>query len=93
VPAGRRANVATLEGSFAVRPLDLPRPLGTVSFTQLRPTISAVLRQHARLEAAGRWSTTRQTKLLDEATCRRDDLPQPALIELTDFLPFLELPG
>jgi hypothetical protein len=93
VPAGQRANVATLEGSFAVRPLDLPRPLGTVSFTQLRPTISAVLRQHARLEAAGRWSTTRQTKLLDEATCRRDDLPQPALIELTDFLPFLELPG
>jgi hypothetical protein len=93
VPAGRRANVATLEGSFAVRPLDLPRPLGTVSFTQLRPTISAVLKQHARLEAAGRSSTARQTKLLDEATCRRDDLPQPALIELTDFLPFLELPG
>lgn len=93
VPAGQRANVATLEGSFAIRPLDLPRPLGTVSFSELRPTISAVLKQHARLEAAGRWSAARQSKLLDEATCRRDDLPQPALIELTDFLPFLELPG
>jgi hypothetical protein len=50
-----------------------------------------VLKQHARLEAAGRWSASRQSKLLDEATCRRDDLPQPALIELTDYLPFLEL--
>jgi hypothetical protein len=93
VPAGQRANVATLEGSFAVRPLDLPRPLGSVSLTELRPTISAVLKQHARLAAAERWSASRQTALLDEATCRRDDLPQPALIELTDFLPFLELPG
>ncbi len=93
VPAGQRANVATLEGSFAVRPLDLARPLGTVSFSELRPTISAVLKQHARLEAAGRWSTSRQSALLNDATCRRDDLPQPALIELTDFLPFLELPG
>jgi hypothetical protein len=93
VPAGQRANVSTLEGSFSVRPLDLPRPLGTVSFSKLRPTISAVLKQHARLEAAGRWSASRQSALLNEATCRRDDLPQPALIELTDFLPFLELPG
>jgi hypothetical protein len=93
LPAGQRANVSTLEGSFAVKPLDLPRPLGTVSFSHLRPTISAVLKQQARLEAAGRWLTARQSTLLNEATCRRDDLPQPALIALTDFLPLLELPG
>lgn len=91
VPAGRLARVSTLEGSFAVKPLDLPRPLGSVPISDVRATISAVLRQHARLDAAGRWSASRQSTLLDEATCRRDDLPQPALIELTDFLPFLEL--
>jgi hypothetical protein len=91
VPAGRRSTVATLEGSFAVRPLDFPRPLGSVPLSDVRPTISAVLRHHARLYAAGNWSASRQSALLNEATCRRDDLPQPALIELTDFLPFLAL--
>jgi hypothetical protein len=90
-PAGRLSTVATLEGSFAVKPLDFPRPLGSVPFSALRPTIAAVLKQHARLFAAGNWSASRQSALLNEATCRRDDLPQPALIELTDFLPFLEL--
>ena len=96
VPGAGRASArasSTLEGSFAIRPLDLSRPLGSVSISELRPTISAVLKQHARLEAAGRWITARQSVLLNDATCRRDDLPQPALIELTDFLPFLELPG
>jgi hypothetical protein len=91
VPAGRRSTVRTLEGSFAVRPLDFARPLGSVPFSDVRPTISAALRQQARLYAAGNWSASRQSALLDQATCRRDDLPQPALIELTDFLPFLAL--
>lgn len=91
VPAGRRSTLTTLEGSFAVRPIGLPRPLGSVPVSQLRPSIVGLLRQHARLDAAVRSSAWRQQSLLQQAICRRDDLPQPAVIELTDFLPFLEL--
>ena len=91
VPAGRRSTLTTLEGSFAVRPIGLPRPLGSVPVSQLRPSIAGLLRQHARLDAAVRSSAWRQQSLLQQAICRRDDLPQPAVIELTDFLPFLEL--
>jgi hypothetical protein len=90
-PAGRRSTLTTLEGRFAVRPIDLPRPLGSVPVSQLRPSIAGLLRQHARLDAAVRSSASRQQSLLQQAICRRDDLPQPAVIELTDFLPFLEL--
>jgi hypothetical protein len=91
VPAGRRTTLGTLDGSFAVRPIDVARPLGSVPVSQVRPSISGLLRQHARLDAAVRSSASRQQILLNQAVCRRDDLPQPAVIELTDFLPFLEL--
>jgi hypothetical protein len=91
VPVGRRAVLSTLDGRFAIRPLDAPEPLGSVPASQLRTSISAVLRQHAKLDAAVRWSASRQAALLNQATCRRDDLPQPAAIDLTLYLPFLEL--
>jgi hypothetical protein len=91
IPVGRRAVLSTLDGSFAIRPLDTPEPLGSVPASRLRSSISAVIRQHSRLDAAVRWSATRQSALLKQATCRRDDLPQPAAIDLTLYLPFLEL--
>jgi hypothetical protein len=40
-----------------------------------------------------RWSAVRQQALLAQATCRRDDLPQPGSVDLAAFLPFLGLPS
>ncbi len=91
VPTGRRATLRTLSGSFAVTPLDLSQQLAAFPLEQARPSISGVLAHHARLDAATRWSASRQSALLGQSICRRDDLPQPAATELTDYLPFLTL--
>ena len=92
-PAGRAKTVRTMAGRFAVRTLDEARPLGAVPLAQARPAISAALKQFARSDAVVNWSASRQQSLLDQATCRRDDLPVTGVIDLTDFLPFLALEG
>ena len=45
----------------------------------------------ARGEAYDRWSEDVQQRALDTAICARDDLPQPAAVELSTYLPFLRL--
>jgi hypothetical protein len=93
VPAGRATTVRTMSGRFAVRTLDEARPLGAVPLPQARAAITAALRQFARSDAVVGWSASRQESLLDEAVCRRDDLPVTGVIDLTDFVPFLALEG
>jgi hypothetical protein len=92
-PAGSAKTVRTMAGRFAVRTLDEARPLGAVPLQQARPAISAALKQFARSDAVVNWSANRQQSLLNEAVCRRDDLPVTGVIDLTDFLPFLALEG
>jgi hypothetical protein len=93
VATGARANVRSLAGVVRVRALDDARPLAAVSLPQARQAIVTVLSSYARSEAVVRWSATRQQLLLDQATCRRDDLPQPGSVDLASFLPFLALAG
>jgi hypothetical protein len=93
VATGSRATVRSLAGVVRVRALDDTRPLASLSLPQARAAIRTVLASHARSEAVVRWSALRQNALLDQATCRRDDLPQPGSVDLAAYLPFLELAG
>jgi hypothetical protein len=93
VATGSRATVRSLAGVVRVRALDDTRPLASLSLPQARAAIRTVLASHARSEAVVRWSAVRQQALLAQATCRRDDLPQPGSVDLAAYLPFLELAG
>jgi hypothetical protein len=88
---GRSVVVRTSDGSFTVKALDDALPLGAVPLGQAKPTIAAALRAFARGAAFEKWSVVRQRAALNDAICTRDDLPQPAAVDLTSYLPFLRL--
>jgi hypothetical protein len=89
--SGGARRVWTPSGFVRVTPLGNAEPLGSVPFEQARPAIAAALRAFSRGEAFERWTESRQSAALSTAICARDDLPQPAAVELTTFLPFLQL--
>jgi hypothetical protein len=91
LPTGRKARVATLLGTFAVRPLAPAQPLGALPFTSVRAAIVAALRGFERAQAFERWTIARQNVALSRTICLRDQLPQPAAIDLTQYLPFLRV--
>jgi hypothetical protein len=88
---GRKASVATLLGTFAVKPLGPAQPLGALPLATARPAIVAALRGFARAQAFERWTIARQHLVLNQTICLRDQLPQPAAIDLTQYLPFLRI--
>ncbi len=88
---GRGGRVRTTDGVFTVKTLDAALPLGAVPLGQARPAIAAALRAFARGAAYETWSIGRQRFALNNALCARDDLPQPAAVDLTSYLPFLRL--
>ncbi|MGZ8716962.1 MAG: hypothetical protein ACXWYO_07610 [Gaiellaceae bacterium] len=88
---GRSVVVRTSDGSFTVKALADALPLGAVPLGQAKPTIAAALRAFARGAAFERWSVSQQRFALNDAICARDDLPQPAAVDLTSYLPFLRL--
>ena len=90
---GRRASVRTLLGRIGVRVRSDARPLSSLPLTAARPAIATVLAASARSDAVVRWSAARQSALLDQTTCRKDDLPTVAAVDLTAYLPFLSLPA
>lgn len=89
--SGGAQTVWTPFGRLAVRPLGDASPLGAVPFAQARPAIVTALKQFSRGEAYERWTESLQSRSLATAICARDDLPQPAAIELSTYLPFLRL--
>jgi hypothetical protein len=91
IATGRRVVVRTSDGSFTVKALADALPLGAVPLGQARPTIAAALRSFARGAAFETWSVAQQRSALNDAICARDDLPQPAAVDLTSYLPFLRL--
>jgi hypothetical protein len=88
---GGTRTVWTPHGLIRVKPLGSSLPLGAVPLTQARPAIVAALRSFARGDSFERWSEKKQTEALATTICARDDLPQAAPIELTNYLPFLQL--
>jgi hypothetical protein len=88
---GKGGRVRTTTGVYTVKALDDPLPLGAVPLGQASKPIQAALRTFARGAAYDKWSISRQRFGLNDALCARDDLPQPASIDLTSYLPFLRL--
>jgi hypothetical protein len=91
IPSGRKSKVTTLLGDYTVKPSGSPVGLGSVSLSAARPAIVAALEGFERVSAFQRWTISQQNKALNEVTCRADELPQPAEVDLTDYLPFLQL--
>jgi hypothetical protein len=91
LPQGRKSNVSTLLGTFAVRPLGAAQPLGALPLSAVRPAIVSALRGFERAQSFERWTITQQSHALTRTTCVRDQLPQPAAIDLTEYLPFLRI--
>ncbi len=91
LPAGRRAVINTLAGSVRVKPLGDPLPLGSLPFASARGAIATALQSFARGQAFESWTVARQHGALDATTCLRDQLPQPAAVDLAEYLPFLRI--
>jgi hypothetical protein len=91
LPAGRKARIATLLGTFTVRPLGPAQRLGALPLSTVRPAIVAALRGFERAQSFESWTITQQNVALRRTTCLRDQLPQPAAIDLTQYLPFLRM--
>jgi hypothetical protein len=91
IATGRSVVVRTSDGSFTVKALADALPLGAVPLGQAKPTIAAALREFSRGAAFEKWSVAQQRFALNDAICARDDLPQPAAVDLTSYLPFLRL--
>jgi hypothetical protein len=88
---GGARTVWTPTGKIKVVPQGDAVALGAVPLEQARPAIVAALRSFRRGEAFERWTEGRQTAALAQTICARDQTPAPAAVELTTFLPFLQL--
>jgi hypothetical protein len=66
-------------------------PLGTFPYAQAAPAVRRALADQQRRSAFADWARRRQNQALGRLTCRFDQLPQPATVDLTDWAPFLAL--
>ncbi len=89
VPPRVKSRVETLLGAYTVRPDGAPVALGSLPVGTLRAAIVTSLESFARARAFERWTIGEQRRLLDVATCRADDLPEPAATGLAQYVPFL----
>jgi hypothetical protein len=91
LPTGKKSRLSTLLGTFAVRPLGPAQALGSLPLGTVRPAIVAALRGFERAQSFERWTIALQNHALNRTICVRDQLPQPAAIDLTEYLPFLRI--
>jgi hypothetical protein len=91
LPTRRWTSVWSAAGAVRVRPLGPPKPLASVPLTRVRPSIRAALVAQAQDARYPVWIATKQNRALWWATCWRDELPTPGRVDLTEYLPFLEL--
>lgn len=89
--SGRTSHVATLLGTYAVKPAGAAIPLGALTISAARPAIVAALEGFERVQAMQRWTISLQRIALGSTVCHDDDLPQPAEVDLAQYLPFLQL--
>ena len=88
---GEKSRLSTLLGSFAVKPLGPAQPLGALPLPTVRSAIVAALRGFERAQSFEHWTIAQQNHALNRTICLRDQLPQPAAIDLTEYLPFLRI--
>ena len=91
LPTGKSSRLSTLLGTFTVRPLAPALPLGALPVSAVRPAIVTALRGFERAQSFERWTIAQQNIALNRTICLHDQLPQPAAIDLTQYLPFLRI--
>jgi hypothetical protein len=89
IAPGAWRKVRTMRGVFEVRALDAPVALGAIPFSLARPAVVTALQELARADRYESWLLGRERALDEQALCRRDVQPQPGVVDLTDYLPFL----
>jgi hypothetical protein len=87
----RKDRMWTPLGTYSVRPLGAAGPLGALSLPAARPAIRAALESFGREQAFQHWTVSQQRGALRSTICRNDDLPEVADVDLTQYLPFLQL--
>jgi hypothetical protein len=91
LPSTVAATFTTGLGSYTVTPLDEALPLGAVPLGLARPAIRTTLLSFARTQAYEDAARRRAQSALNRTTCLRDDLPNPAVVSASTYLPFLAL--
>ena len=89
LPAGRWVTIRTMLGPVQVQALEPVVPLGAVPLSVARAAVVGALKSMARDRRYEAWLLARQRAEVDQALCRKDELPTPGIVPLTDFLPFL----
>ena len=91
LPSAVASPFTTGLGSFMVTPTDEALPLGAVPLESARPAIRTTLVSFARTQAYEDAARKRAEAALSRTTCLRDDLPNPAVVAVSAYLPFLAL--
>jgi hypothetical protein len=91
LPSAVASPFATGLGSYTVTPLDAALPLGAVPLSAARPAIRTALLSFARTQAYEDAARKREVSALNRTICLRDDLPYPAVVSVSTYLPFLAL--
>lgn len=89
IAEGGWRKLRTMRGVYEVRALDAPVSLGAIPLELARPAIVTALQELARTDRYDSWLLARERALDEQALCRRDLQPQPGVVDLTDYLPFL----
>ncbi len=80
--ASRPWTMTTATGPLRVRPLGDAVPLGSLPLAEVRDAIDVALRRQARATAYDAWLVKQERRLLGGARCVRDDLPEPATVDV-----------
>jgi hypothetical protein len=91
LPAAVASPFTTGLGSYTVTPLDAPVVLGALPLALARPAIRRTLSAFARRQAYEILLRKRLRAALSRTICLRDDLPSPAVVSVSTYLPFLAL--
>jgi hypothetical protein len=91
VPAGTTATLRTAEGSYRLRALGPPVELAGAPAEQARRAIVSELQRQRRAEAWAAWTLRAQQAAESRLVCERDRLPEPGVVTLASFAPFLSL--
>jgi hypothetical protein len=80
----------TIDG-VRVTALGETAPLGAFPFALAAPSLRRALLAEERYAAFAAWARTRENQSLASLACQHDQTPQPAAVDLTDWLPYLSL--
>ena len=87
LPLGGRKSIDTLDGRFAVRALGPALPRVRTAAGPGTDVARAVLGRFAKDDVYQHWLRARQTTLLGDAVCARDDVPAAGDVDLTLWAP------